>query len=923
MSHPQHEAAIARGANCEQCPLLGSGQGPVMPIVRPNSRLSVLIESPGTAEVEEGMFLAGASGDVLWRALADGGLSRSDCTVTAAILCRPPGGNLFAYNVEQARAHKKEAARAKKAGQALPVLHTPQSCCAGRLHRDLNEVGAKTILGVGNEGLKSAATYLKLPFDKAKAAPGTPRVSTVKRQHGSPVVAPSGVTLTASMHPGFALAGSNTYLPIIREDIQRAARIALRDGAIDWAEPTFMLKPSADTCVNVMLDMVRAGSRVTVDIETNSANVLTADIRCVGLGAVVDGREVVIVVPLKHINGTPWWRPGDETRVKRVLTELLETNPLAGHNLLFDTAVLLQHHLLLNRGKKWFDTMVAHHCIDHSELPHDLGFVAARFFEAPRWKEDADAKVVDNVDDYWLHLYCAKDVLGEMRLVGPLAGRVGDLGVVNALQTDLDLAPVARDMGLLGLNINEATRRSYFDTLDKTSKVRREALCSIVGRSDFNPNATKQVSDFLFIQKKLTPPYATDGREWEELAGGDDEDDVALDTADPEVILAKASTNELALLRLLDLGVDDQTRQFVETLLSYRGIEKCKGTYLGLKWMEDEQTKKLVLRDTHRARGFMQTESWGESRDLSILHASWKIHVTPTGRWATSPNVQNWPERVVYDTELFKKSENKDGIINTRAMVEAPPGHILVGADYAAIELRIYAAQAKDEMLVDAILNGKDPHTLNYATMMAKNPSEIQTWYKRVFESPPKVKKYLRMIAKRFGFLVIYGGQRDKLYKTMAADRNPDGSRSFPDLQPKDVEMWFDNWHKGHPQTRKWQESVVRAWNEYGFVGTLLDNRRRFFIGGPDPTAMPNMTIQGSAASIMNRAMKRIAAECPYRGWSPLSGVILQVHDYVGLQVPLARQKEAEDLLNEAMPYEQDGMKYIVEQKSGLTWDQT
>jgi DNA polymerase I-like protein with 3'-5' exonuclease and polymerase domains len=185
------------------------------------------------------------------------------------------------------------------------------------------------------------------------------------------------------------------------------------------------------------------------------------------------------------------------------------------------------------------------------------------------------------------------------------------------------------------------------------------------------------------------------------------------------------------------------------------------------------------------------------------------------------------------------------------------------------------------------------------------------------------VKKYLRMIAKRFGFLVIYGGQRDKLYKTMAADRNPDGSRSFPDLQPKDVEMWFDNWHKGHPQTRRWQEGVVRAWNEYGFVGTLLDNRRRFFIGGPDPTAMPNMTIQGSAASIMNRAMKRIAAECPYRGWSPLSGAILQVHDYVGLQVPLARQKDAENLLNEAMPYEQNGMKYIIEQKSGLTWDQT
>jgi DNA polymerase I-like protein with 3'-5' exonuclease and polymerase domains len=119
------------------------------------------------------------------------------------------------------------------------------------------------------------------------------------------------------------------------------------------------------------------------------------------------------------------------------------------------------------------------------------------------------------------------------------------------------------------------------------------------------------------------------------------------------------------------------------------------------------------------------------------------------------------------------------------------------------------------------------------------------------------------------------------------------------------------------------QEAVVRAWGEYGFVGTMLDGRKRFFIGGPDPTAMPNMTIQGSAASIMNRAMKRIARECPHRGWGALAGPILQVHDYVGLQVPLARQRDAENLLDEAMPYEQGGMKYAIERKSGQTWDQT
>jgi DNA polymerase I-like protein with 3'-5' exonuclease and polymerase domains/uracil-DNA glycosylase len=912
---PHHRAAVARGAKCLSCPLYDCGQGPVMGVVRPGSLLTVVGEAPGTSEVEEGKPFVGASGEVLNEALAQGGVDRAACTITNAILCRPPGGNMLDYLGELKRKWQKDAARAKAEKREAPDFVVPQDCCAPRLAQDVAEAGAKVVLALGGEALKAMAHQMRLPFAGAKAAPGQPRVATIKKQHGSPVFAPDGRILTSALHPAFALHGSSTFMPIIRADIQRAARIALRGGVVDWSEPTFIIKPSADTCVNV-LDRLRAsGAQVTVDIETNSANVQTADIRCVGLGAVVEGQEVIIVVPLKHMNGAPWWRPGDEQRVRVALTAVLEHNPLAGHNLLFDTAVLLQHRLLLNRGKRWFDTMIAHHDTSHSELPHDLGFVAARYFEAPRWKDDADSKTVDGVDDYWLHLYCAKDVLGELRLVNPLLEQVDREGTVGALSTDLKLAPIARDMGMLGLHIDEATRLKFFHTLDKAGAERAAEVRRLTGIPDFNPNAFKQVSRYLYVTKGLSPPYATDGREWEELA---EDDETPLDTDDPEVILAKATTNEQALLRLLELGVDDQTAQFVEMLLSYRGIQKCKSTYVGLK-LDDEG--KLV--DTHRARGFMQTEAWDGLTNLSILHPSWKLHVTPTGRWATSPNVQNWPERVVYNTDLYKATGGKDGIINTRAMVTAPPGYVLVGADYAAIELRMYAIMAQDKLLIDAINTGKDPHSLNYATMMARHPGDIDKWYERVKNSDPKVKKYLRNVAKRLAFLIVYGGQKDKLYKTMSADRNPDGTRSFPDLKPGDVEMWFDNWHRGHPETRRWHEAVVRAWSSHGFVATILDGRRRFFIGGLDPTAMPNMTIQGSAASIANRAMLAIAAACPHRGWGGLAGPILQVHDFIGLQVPLARQKEAEDLLNTAMPYEHAGMRFDVEMKSGPSWDKT
>lgn len=1250
--------------------------------VRPGSVLTVIGDAPSAYEVEEGkVFLSGA-GEVLGGSLLDGGLARNQCTVTNAILCRPPGGDMVAYLAALKAQHKKLTATAKAQKKAAPPpLLTPQACCAPRLQRDIEETGSKTILAVGPEALRVSAHLLKLPYAGQKAPPGTPRVATLKKQHGSPVVAPDGRTLTASLHPNFGLHGSPTYLPIIREDIARAARIALRGGTIDWVEPDFIIKPSLGTCLNVIALLRESKQLVTIDIETDGINVTTAKIRCVGLGAVVDGKELIIVVPLRHMDGRPWWNPGDEQTLSNALMSLLESNPLSGHNLLFDTAVCLQQGLLRNRAKHWFDcylddetefltdrgwlkyddvrasdrlatiasdntlewqhyqtrvdkrrkgplleletahtravvtpghtvwhqktqrsgaptsawqltpaeqllkepggdakvlracrasaderdcvvtdegivtteqakfyglavgdgtirfhagrpyrlrvsqkvggraytflcdftafpleerqykkketwrktpyvesmwevlgttgelvaekfhrwfgrysverrlppwafaapprvrqalldglllgdasevgkatlyrsfskhladdvqalaltlgipatvnrsgkcwvvnlrldlseevrvvtresaqsangfaswrpdgwyrvvcfvvpnhtlvtrsggrpafygnTMLAHHDTNHSELPHDLGFVAARNFEAPRWKDDADQKSVHGVDDYWLHVYCAKDVLGEMRLVMPLARQVERDGTIGAFQTDTRLAPIARDMGVLGLNINETRRREFFNILDAKVTEKTAELRRVTGDPDFNPNAFKQVAKFLYLTKGLSPPYATDGREWKELA---DDDEVDIDTEDPETILAKAATNELSLLRLLELGVDAQTQQFIEAQLQYRGLQKCKATYVGLKYDIDKKTgERRHIIDVHRENGFLQTEEWMGHR-LSIFHPSWKLHVTPTGRFATSPNVQNWPERIVYDipayraaekmraeeVERFKKARTPEaGILNTRAMVEAPPGHILVGADYAAIELRIYAVQAQDHLLLDAILNGKDPHALNYAVMQSRRPEDLKKWYDRVMTSPPSVKKYLRIIAKRFGFLVIYGGQKDKLYKTMAADRNPDGTRSFPDLKPGDVEMWFDNWHRGHPETRRWHESVVRAWSMDGFVATVLDGRRRFFIGGLDPTAMPNMTIQGSAASIANRAMLGVAARCPHRGWSPLSGPVLQVHDFIGLQVPLERQKDAEDVLNEEMPYDVRGMPIIIEQKSGPSWDKT
>lgn len=1231
LEHPQHADARARGALCEACPLYGCGQGPVVPRVVPDSDVLIIEESPSQKDVDDGHPLAGNSGSLIFDALTEGDVPHARTSTTSVTLCRPPGGHLQAFAAELRR-----RARAAKGEVVLP-----ETCCAPRLATDLREARPKLVLTLGSEALRAAARLFELPHGAAKSAPGEPRVAALNRQHGAPVLLPEAArptqVLLGTFHPRFVFAGNTTYLPIIRADVRRAATLALRAREVaeaagvrprllDWETPRGILTPSADVCVNVLDALQRSGQLVTVDIETDGIHTHACNLRCVGLGTTVPGQgEVLVVVPWRRMDGRPWWTPAEQIRVGRALG-CMESLPLSGHNLAFDSAVLLRHGFLRARGRHWIDSLVLHHHTTFSELPHDLGFVTSRYFDAPHWKDDADAKVVDGVTDYWLHKYCLFDVAATMRLTSKLIDAVRECGTERSFVVDTKLGPIARDMGTLGLNLDERVRRQFFTVLEAAGKERLATVRSVVGKPDFNPGSFRQVAHYLFQEKGLSPPLSTTGEEWGDFLGGE-----LQASMDPDAALDKAATNEPALLKLLDLGVDKSTEAFIEALLSYRGVQKCQSTYLGLK--RDDAGNLL---DVFRTRGVMQTESHGPGlENLSILHPAWRVTGTVSGRWSSQPNCQNWSERVVYSVEEYRASKGKSGILNTRAQVTAPPGYVLVGADYKAVELRLYAVQSGDAFMLEALAKGLDPHALNYATMQSSKMDEVQKWYKRVQESDGKVKKYLRNIAKRFCiaegepvlvrdtrgavlerpveqvrgtdslwdgvewvshdgvvfqgvrevllhdglwatedhevflenggtcshataqrkslrlarggeagrplrfvggdergadatgvaqvrlgevlgvqprergdagepppqgvftvpsvlaqppgsahmavepflageaalraalastlarlrrawhrvslrfgrgcgavdlgecvseegvtarqdkqrwalragehplraaseerrqpsmyeahgrvalhrgrlalqaeacretlaprmdesadsrtrqgepsaasqdlapnrrvvrvfdilnagprrrftvsgrivhncFLVLYGGEREKLYNTMAADRNPDGSRSFPDLKPADVQRWWNNWHKTHPETKRWQQRVVREFMRDGYVSAMIDGRKRFCAGGIDPNAACNHTIQSSAAAITNRALIALTERCPFQGWGPLAGPILQVHDFLCLQVPLSRQAEAEALLEECMPYTlPDGFRFDIERKSGAAW---
>lgn len=264
------------------------------------------------------------------------------------------------------------------------------------------------------------------------------------------------------------------------------------------------------------------------------------------------------------------------------------------------------------------------------------------------------------------------------------------------------------------------------------------------------------------------------------------------------------------------------------------------------------------------------------------VHTTFNQTIAATGRLSsTEPNLQNIPIR----TELGRKIRR--GFI-------ARDGYLLLSCDYSQIELRVVAALAKDEKMLDAFRRGVDIHTATAAAI----------WHIDL----DNVTKDQRRAAKAINFGIIYG-------------QGPQGLSKAAGVPFEEAKQFIAEYFHVYSGIREYLEQTKALAHAQGYVETLFGRRRPLTdINSPLPQLRAaaermaiNMPVQGTSADLIKLAMIKIKNQ----------NMLLQVHDELVFEVPENEVKPFASRIVEIMEnVEKIGVPIVVEAKAGKNWEE-
>lgn len=506
-------------------------------------------------------------------------------------------------------------------------------------------------------------------------------------------------------------------------------------------------------------------------------------------------------VPLAHnYAGAPEQLPRDE--VLNLLKPLLEDPQAAklGHHLKYDAHVLSNHGIEL-KGMR-YDSMLESYVLNSTATRHDM-----------------DSTVEKYLGIKTIHY---EDVAGK-----------------GAKQITFNQVPVDRaaEYSAEDADVTLQLHRALWPQIEKLPQLKRlyeeieQPLVSVLKRMEEHG---------VLIDRDMLRRQSTElARRMMEIVAEAHREAGAPFNLDSPKQLQELLFNKLNLpvLRRTPTGQPSTAEDVLEELaasfplprliMDYRGFAKLRSTY----------TDKLPEQVNART---------------GRVHTSYHQAVAATGRLSsTDPNLQNIPIRTPEGRRI-------------RQAFVAPPGAVILAADYSQIELRIMAHLSGDQGLLDAFAQDRDIHQATAA---------------EVFGTPlEQVSADQRRSAKAINFGLIYGMSAFGLARQLGIERGA-------------AQQYVDLYFQRYPGVKRFMDATRAQAREQGFVETVF-GRRLYLTDIRSGNAQArqyaersaiNAPMQGTAADIIKRAM--IAIDAWLTAERVTAKLIMQVHDELVFEV--------------------------------------
>jgi DNA polymerase I len=306
-------------------------------------------------------------------------------------------------------------------------------------------------------------------------------------------------------------------------------------------------------------------------------------------------------------------------------------------------------------------------------------------------------------------------------------------------------------------------------------------------------------------------------------------------------------------------------KQLAEILFDKKGIKPIKKTPGGAPSTDEETLAKLaedhplpkIILDYRSVAKLKSTYTDKLPRMVNAktgrVHTNYGQAVAVTGRLSSNdPNLQNIPVRTAEGRRI-------------REAFIAPPGSVILSADYSQIELRIMAHLSSDPGLLKAFAEGMDVHRATAAEIFSVEAKEVSSEQRRY--------------AKVINFGLIYGMSAFGLAANLGIERGAAAS-------------YIDKYFARYPGVKQYMERTRAEASEQGYVETVFG--RRLWL--PDIRSSNQGRRQGAERAAINAPMQGTAADLiklamiAVQGWLEKSELktklVMQVHDELVLEVP-------------------------------------